>query len=208
MSKPYDPQDPFYKKAKAQNLRARSAFKIDEIQKRWKIVRHGDVVVDLGASPGGFLQILAEIVGPTGQIVGVDVDEIRPLGGVVSTFAMDVYDPNLVPTLVKALGRPRANVVASDLAPKTTGVRGADEAKSLALASRALEVARALVVPGGHFVAKVFMGGDFEGFCDEVKAVFADVKILRPEATRQRSREVYVVGMRKRLPEPSGTRPE
>jgi 23S rRNA (uridine2552-2'-O)-methyltransferase len=204
MSKAYDPKDPFYRRAKQQQLRARSAFKIDEIQARWRLVHSGDAVIDLGAAPGGFLQIIAQTVGPTGRILGVDVDAIRPLGGVVSTFQMDVMSPELLPTLRAALGRPRANVVASDLAPKTSGIREADEARSLGLARRALEVALATLLSGGHFLVKVFMGGDFEAFVAEVRTVFEDVKIVRPEATRSRSREVYVVGLRRRPFAPSG----
>jgi 23S rRNA (uridine2552-2'-O)-methyltransferase len=198
MPKPYDPRDSFYKKAKQQNLRARSAFKIDEIQQRWKLVRAGDAVVDLGASPGGFLQILAEIVGPKGRIVGVDVDAIRALGGVVTTIQGDVMAETLEQQLRAEIGRPTVDVVASDLAPKTTGIRETDEIRSLALASRALELAKALLHPGGHFIAKVFMGGDFEGFTKAVKAAFEECRIVRPEATRARSREIYVVGFRRR----------
>jgi 23S rRNA (uridine2552-2'-O)-methyltransferase len=203
MSKPYNPKDAFYQKAKAQNLRARSAFKIDEIQQRWKLVRTGDAVVDLGAAPGGFLQILAQTVGPTGKIVGIDIDAIRPMGGVVTTLQLDVFAPDTLQRIREALGRPFVDVVASDMAPKTSGIRERDEARSLELARRALEFAVALVKPGGHFLAKVFMGGDFDAFCDEVRHSFNELRIVRPEATRQRSREVYVVGFKRKTIAPS-----
>lgn len=198
MAKPYDPRDAFYRKAKAQQLRARSAFKIDEIQQRFRLVHAGNAVVDLGAAPGGFLQILAQTVGPNGRVVGVDVAPIRSLGGVVATLQADVMAPELEGRLRQLLGRPSADVVASDLAPKTSGIRESDEAKSLALAARALELARALLHPGGHFVAKVFMGGDFDAFLGAVKETFEETRLVRPEATRARSREVYVVGQRRR----------
>ena len=209
MPKGYDPHDAFYKKAKSQNLRARSAFKLDEIQQRWRLIRTGDAVVDLGAAPGGFLQVLAQIVGPTGRIVGVDREEIRPIGGVVATIHSDVMAPELLPAIRAALGRPDAHVVASDLAPKTTGIRDTDEARSVALARRALELAQALLRPEGHFIAKVFMGDEFEGFCRDVKADFHEVRTLRPEATRSRAREAYVVGFRRRpaAPKPAAPRP-
>lgn len=194
MPKQYNPQDAFYRKARDQNLRARSAFKLDEIQQRWKIVRSGDAVVDLGAAPGGFLMVMAAVVGPKGRIVGVDIDRIRPIGGVVETIESDVMAPELLGQIRKALGR-SANVVASDLAPKTTGIRDRDEARSVALARRAWELANDLLLPKGHFVAKVFMGDEFEAFHEDVKKEFKEVRILRPEATRARSREAYIVGI-------------
>lgn len=198
----YDPRDAFYRRAKKENLRARSAFKLEEIQQRWQLVRPGDAVVDLGAAPGGFLQILARIVGPSGRVVGVDLAAIRPLGGVVATLQADVYDAGLGDRLAEALGRP-ASAVLSDLAPKTSGIRAADEARSLGLAERALELALRLGAPGGNFVAKVFMGGGFDEYLAQVKKAFRDVRIVRPEATRTHSREVYVVARGRR--EPDGT---
>ena len=198
MSKPYDPRDAFYRKAKQQNLRARSAFKIDEIQQRLRLVRVGDAVVDLGAAPGGFLQILAETVGPTGRVVGIDLVPIKSRGGVVETVACDVMEEGLEHRLRTLLARPSADVVASDMAPKTSGIRDADEARSLMLAGRALDLALALLHPGGHFVAKVFMGGEFDAFFARVKGAFEQARVVRPEATRARSREVYVVGQRRR----------
>lgn len=193
MGKGYDPRDAFYRKAKQNQLRARSAFKIEEIVARFRLVRPGDVVVDLGAAPGGFLQILAEVVGPRGFVLGVDVAAIRPLGGVVQTLQRDVFAPDLLADLRARLPGP-ADVVASDLAPKTTGIRDRDEARSLALAGVALELAGTLLRPGGQFVCKVFMGGDFEAFYADVRTRFSAASIVRPEATRARSREVYVVG--------------
>lgn len=190
--------DPYYRKAKSQNLRARSAFKIEEVQRRWKLARTGDAVVDLGAAPGGFLQILAREVGPNGRVVGVDVDEIRPLGPTIATIQADVYDEDLVDRIREALGREHADVVTSDLAPKTTGIRATDEARSLALCERALDIARELLQPGGHFVAKIFMGSGFEALTSAVKAEFAEQRLVRPEATRTHSREAYVVGLRRK----------
>jgi 23S rRNA (uridine2552-2'-O)-methyltransferase len=198
-SSAYNPRDAFYRKAKQAHLRARSAFKIDEIQQRFRLVRPGDAVVDLGAAPGGFLQVLAEQVGPKGRVVGIDLVPIKPLGGVVvETAAVDVMEPGLEAQLRRMLARPSADVVASDMAPKTSGIRDADEARSLLLVDRALDLALTLLHPGGHFVAKVFMGGDFDVFFSRVKGAFEDARVVRPEATRSRSREVYIVGQRRR----------
>lgn len=204
MSKAYDPRDPYYRKAKKEALRARSAFKIDEIQTRFKLARAGDAVVDLGAAPGGFLQILSRTVGPQGLVVGTDIVPIRPLEGNVVTFVADVFADDLEARLREALGARMPRFVASDMAPKTSGIRAADEARSLALATRGLELALALLAPGGHFVAKIFMGSDFDAFFARVKAAFEEARVVRPEATRASSREVYVVGRRLRRSRASG----
>ena len=193
----YDPKDAFYRRAKKEDLRARSAFKLSEIQERWSLARPGNAIVDLGAAPGGFLQILARVVGPSGRIVGVDLAPIRPMGGVVTTLEVDVMAPDLAGRIAELLGRP-ADMLVSDLAPKTTGIRDTDEARSVGLARHALELARVLVKPGGHFVAKVFMGDESNAFLAEVKGAFAEVRTVRPEATRSHSREMYVVAFRKR----------
>jgi len=201
MSKPYNPKDAFYRRAQQSDLRARSAFKIDEILRRFRLVGTGDVVLDLGAAPGGFLRVLETTVGPSGQIVGVDLVPIRPLGPTVATLVHDVHATTLEPAIAALLRGP-AQLVASDLAPKTSGIRDQDEARSLALAVRALDLAGRFASVGSHFVAKVFMGGDFEAYFARVKAEYAVARVVRPEATRARSREVYVVGERRRGPGP------
>lgn len=193
----YERHDAWYRRAQHENLRARSAFKLDEIQRRWKVVRSGDRVVDLGAAPGGFLQVLAGIVGPRGRVVGVDLEAIVPLGDPVHVLQADVFDPALARQLEEALGGP-AHLVASDLAPKTTGIRATDEARSVGLVERALELALGLLAPGGHFVAKVFMGGGFEALRDRIRPAFDETRVVRPEATRAASRETYLVALRRR----------
>jgi 23S rRNA (uridine2552-2'-O)-methyltransferase len=198
MGKPYRPKDHFFKKAKQEGLRARSAFKVDEICRRFDIPRKGQCVLDMGAAPGGFLQILAQRVGESGQVIGVDLVPIRPLNVPhVKTAALDVLADDFDAKLL-ALGEAPFDLVVSDLAPKTTGIRQTDEARSLRLAGKALEVATKRGTPGSSFVAKLFMGGDFEAFRDEVRAHYQDVKVVRPEATRGASFEVYLVGLRKR----------
>lgn len=197
--RPYQPKDYFFKKAKASGLRARSAFKIDEIARRFGVFKKGQVVVDLGAAPGGFLQVILDEVGPTGHVVGVDLAPIRPLGRPnVTTAVLDVLADDFDAQLL-ALHPGPIDVVVSDLAPKTTGIKSTDEARSLRLAGKALDVGRRRGRPGGHFIAKLFMGGGFEGFRDEIKALYDDVKVVRPEATRGASMEIYLIGLR-RLP--------
>ena len=202
MSKPYRPKDHYFEKAKREGFRARSAFKIDEIAKRFNVLKKGARVLDLGAAPGGFLQVIADAVGPDGKVIGVDLVPIRSLGKVnVVTAAIDVLADDFEQKLLALYDGP-FDVVVSDLAPKTTGIKSTDEARSHRLATRALDVSRARGRTGSTFIAKLFMGGDFDEFRDAVKASFEDVKIVRPEATRGASMEVYVVGLRKRATQP------
>ncbi|MFO0600074.1 MAG: RlmE family RNA methyltransferase [Myxococcaceae bacterium] len=196
--RPYQPKDFFFRKAKDEGLRARSAFKIDEIAKRFSIFKKGQVVVDLGAAPGGFLQIILNEVGPTGAVVGVDLAAIKPLGRPnVKTAVLDVLADDFASKL-EALHPGPLDVVVSDLAPKTTGIKDVDEARSLRLVMIALDVAKARGKPGSHFIAKLFMGGEFEQVRKALKDAYADVKVVRPEATRGASMEIYLVGLRKR----------
>lgn len=197
MGKPYRPKDHFFQKAKQEGLRARSAFKIEEIAHRFSIFRKNGRVLDLGAAPGGFLQIIARGVGPNGRVVGVDLVPIRPLGlPQVTTAALDVLAEDFDAKLLSLYDGP-FDAVVSDLAPKTSGIRSTDEARSLRLAGKALEIAFSRGTRGSHFIAKLFMGGDFERFREDVRAQFDEVKIVRPEATRGASMEVYLVGLRK-----------
>ena len=194
MAKPYDPKDFYYRKAKKEGFRARSAFKIDEILKRHRLLRPGDAVLDLGAAPGGFLQILAEAVGDEGVAVGVDLEPIRNLGKrQVRTAVVDLLAPDALER-IRALHPGPFRLVASDMAPKTIGVKITDEARSLELVRMAIRVAEETLAPGGAFVAKVFMGGDFPPLKKELQARFETVQVVRPQATRESSYEVYVLG--------------
>jgi 23S rRNA (uridine2552-2'-O)-methyltransferase len=194
MSKPYDPKDFYYRKAKKEGLRARSAFKIDEIIRRHKLLSTGRAVLDLGAAPGGFLQVIAEAVGPKGIAVGVDLEPIRNLGKPwVKTAIVDLLAPDALDR-IRALHPQPFDLVTSDMAPKTIGVKVTDEARSLELCRMALGVACETLKLGGTFVTKVFMGGDFNVFRDEVRARFEKVDVAKPRATREHSYEVYVVG--------------
>lgn len=202
MGKPYRPKDHYFQKAKQEGLRARSAFKVDEILKRFAVVKKGASVLDLGAAPGGFLQILADAVGPSGRVIGVDIVPIRPFSQKwVTTAVLDVLADDFEAELAALYDGP-FDAVISDMAPKTSGIRATDEARSLRLAGKALEVAATRGRPGSAFVAKVFMGGDFEDFRGQVRAHFEDVKVVRPEATRGASMEVYLVGLRKKAGAP------
>jgi 23S rRNA (uridine2552-2'-O)-methyltransferase len=193
MAKPYDPRDRFWQKARKEGLRARSAFKLDEIQKRFHVLRPGGRVLDLGAAPGGWCQIAAREVGPKGFVLGVDLEPIARLAAPAQTWVADAFAPELIVRL-RAEGRAPYDAVLSDLAPKTSGVRTADEARSLELAGRALDLSLEVLKPSGALVVKVFMGGDFEAFLRRARQAFQEVKVVRPEASVARgSKEVYLV---------------
>jgi 23S rRNA (uridine2552-2'-O)-methyltransferase len=194
MAKPYDPRDFYFRQARKQGLRARSAFKIEEILRRHRLLGRGESVLDLGAAPGGFLQILAEHVGEKGAVVGVDLEPIRNLGKPwVRTAVVDLLAPDALER-IRALHPGRFRLVTSDMAPKTIGVKVTDEARSLELVHMALRVAEGVLGRRGSLVAKVFMGGDFPALKKDFTERFAEVRVIRPEATRERSFEVYLLG--------------
>src|SRR5712691_5450210 len=187
----YDPRDRFFQRAKKEGLRARSAYKLEEIQRRLRILRPGARVLDLGAAPGGWCQIAAREVGPRGLVLGLDLEKIRSLPPPIETWVADAFSPELLERLRE---RGPFDAVLSDLAPKTSGIREADEARSLELAGRALALSLQVLKPAGFFVVKVFMGGDFESFLQTCRQAFAEVRVVRPEASVARhSKEVYLV---------------
>jgi 23S rRNA (uridine2552-2'-O)-methyltransferase len=201
MGKPYRPKDHYFQKAKAEGFRARSAFKLEEVARRFHLFRPGARVLDLGAAPGGFLQVIAQAVGPSGLAVGVDLVPLKPFREPwVRTVELDVLADDALEVL-KGLVPGPFDAVLSDMAPKTSGIRSTDEARSLRLAERALELARTRGRPGSSFLVKLFMGGGFEAFRGELRRSFEEVKVVRPEATRSASVEVYLVALRLR---PSG----
>jgi 23S rRNA (uridine2552-2'-O)-methyltransferase len=200
MGKPYRPKDHYFQKAKAEGFRARSAFKLDEVAGRFRLLRPGSRVLDLGAAPGGFLQVIAQAVGPSGLAVGLDLVPLRPFKEAwVRTAVLDVLADGSLEALDR-LASGSWDAVLSDMAPKTSGIRGTDEARSLRLAERALEIARTRGRPGSSFLVKLFMGGDFGAFRAELRRSYEEVKVVRPEATRSASVEVYLVALRLRAP--------
>ena len=187
----YQRKDSFYRKAKAAGLRSRAAFKIDELARG--VVRAGDRVLDLGAWPGGWLQIISRLVGPRGLAVGVDLVKIAPLGlANVRVIQGDVSDPATLVEIRGALAG-AADVVLSDMAPKLSGIRDRDRARAEELARLAFGVARQLLRPGGSFLCKLFMAPDLRPFLEEVRSSFEEVSTMRPEASRKGSAEIYLI---------------
>ncbi len=188
-------RDPYYRAAKAQGLRSRAVFKLIQIQERFGLLYPGNTVLDLGASPGGWSRAAAELVGPRGRVVAVDRVSMIPMERV--TFVRgDFTDPDLHTAILEALGRP-ADAVISDAAPKLTGHKSLDVARTLDLARSALTLARKALRPGGSFVAKTFQGDGYRTFLREVSEDFDAAKGYTPPATSLGSSETYVVGLKK-----------
>ena len=191
----YERKDAHYRRARAEGYRARSVYKLAELDRRWRLLRHGDAVIDLGAWPGAWLQLAGERVGAEGRVVGVDLAKIEKLPAPnVAVVVGDVREPATAEAILERLGRP-ADVILSDLAPKLTGIRATDEARSHELNETTLALLPRLLAPGGRLVMKTFMSGDFEATLRATRARFDEVKTTRPDATRRGSSELYVLGL-------------
>lgn len=189
----YERKDAFYKKAKREGYRARSAYKLIELNREFRMLRPGLRVVDLGAWPGGWVQVAAELVGPQGKVVGIDLVALEPLPfSHVTLLQGDATDPTQQERMLAALGGP-ADIVLSDMAPKLSGVKEVDEARSMELCRAAFSCARALLRPGGALLLKVFMGSEHKALLSELRALFLSVKTTKPESSRKGSAETYVV---------------
>jgi 23S rRNA (uridine2552-2'-O)-methyltransferase len=187
----YNPQDSYFKKAKQEGYRSRAAYKLLELQQRYRIIKPGDKVIDLGAAPGGWLQVAAKLVGQNGRVIGVDLQPIQPLAErQVILLSGDIASKEIQQQITQLLGGP-ANCVLSDLAPKLSGIRDADMARCLDLNRIALAVAIELLRPGGALLVKSFISDDLQTFTAELKQHFSAVQRTKPDATRQGSSEFY-----------------
>ncbi len=185
----YHRKDSYYRKAKDEGLRSRAAFKLEEVG--GGLIRPGARVLDLGSWPGGWLQVAVRLAGERGTVVGVDLVPPEAVRG--AWFVQgDAADPGVQGKLRDLLGGP-ADVVLSDMAPKLSGIRARDEARSTELAKLALAIARMLLRPGGAFVCKLFMNSDYDSVVGEIRACFTEIAVTRSQATRKGSAEMYVV---------------
>ena len=185
--------DHYARRARGEKWLARSVYKLQEIDERFKIIHKGNRLLDLGCYPGSWSQYGIKKVGPDGEVVGTDL--IRP--DRLSSPNFKFIQTNVLTVDVKWMTRHVGlrDAVISDLAPQTTGIRSTDLIHSISLARRALEIGLALLRKKGHFVCKVFEGGDLKPFKLEISTHFQQTRIFRPKATRKRSREIYLVGM-------------
>lgn len=188
--------DPYVALARREGYRARSAYKLMEIDDKFRFLRPGSVVVDLGAAPGGWSQVAAARVGASrgrGRVVAVDILELEPIPG-VDFVRLDVLDP-AAPERLKAVLGGCADVVLSDMAPNATGHRSTDHMRIMALVEAAADFARQVLAPGGSFVAKVLQGGTEHRLLAELKRDFATVRHVKPAASRPDSAELYLLAL-------------
>lgn len=185
--------DHYTRQAKKARYPARSVFKLEEIQKKYHLIRPGDRVLDLGCAPGAWLLFAASKTGPSGRVIGIDLKPITiSLPEQAQAITADIR--NLEDGFWQNSGHP-FDVVLSDLAPATTGNKIVDTARSLNLCETALDIACHHLVTGGAFVCKLFQGEDFNAFIDQVKSLFRRYDIFKPQSSRKASREIYISGL-------------
>lgn len=188
-------RDYYYKKAKEEKYRSRAVYKLFQAVKKYRFIKHGDVVVDLGAAPGGWIQAAKEIVGSEGFALGVDIKPIEPFSvRNVQTIIGDIREQDTLRQIIELIPR-KADVVVSDVSPNISGVWELDHARQIDLAHKALEIATKVLKTDGNFFVKVFQGDMLNDFIAKMKQRFDVVKIIKPKASRARSSEIFILGM-------------
>jgi 23S rRNA (uridine2552-2'-O)-methyltransferase len=185
-------KDPYVKQAQTEGRRSRALFKLKQINEKYHLIKKGDCVVDLGAAPGGWSEYAAPQLGPSGTLIALDILPMESLAGV--TFIQgDFTDAAVMQQLVDGLGGRRVNLVLSDMAPNMSGIRGVDQFRSVYLAELALELAARILAPGGHFLVKLFHGEGFDAYVKAIRQQFDKVQVIKPDASRAKSSEVYLL---------------
>ena len=193
-------EDHYSRRAKKEQFPARSVYKLKEIQRKYKIIKKGDRILDLGCFPGSWLLYAADLTGEKGEIVGIDLKPLSKsvLSKVPSNVRIYIGDVlSIDDELIRSVGKD-FNIVMSDMAPDTTGNKNVDAARSFNLCQAALRIAKDLLVDGGSFICKIFQGEDFKEFIDSIKLSFNKHKIFKPQSSRKLSKEIYVIGFEKR----------
>jgi 23S rRNA (uridine2552-2'-O)-methyltransferase len=182
----------FYKEAKRDGYRSRSAFKLKQIQKKFRILKEDNIVIDLGAAPGGWSQVAKEIVGEKGTVLGIDLSPIQPIKGI--TFLQgDMTKESSLKELIYLMEEKKADAVLSDMSPNISGNYSVDHARSIFLCEQALITASTFLRVGGNFLCKVFDGEELPNFIYEIKNRFITVKKFNPPASRKSSSEIYII---------------
>ncbi len=185
-------RDPFVRRARREGWRSRAVFKLDEILRREKLLKPGMVCIDLGAAPGGWSQYLADRLGGRGRVIALDLLPMDTLPD-VEILQGDFTESAVLDSLLARLGEAGADLVMSDMAPNISGTKAVDQPRSMYLAELALDLARRVLRPGGSFICKLFQGAGSEEFIREARRSFGRVRIMKPEASRAASSEVYLV---------------
>lgn len=185
----------YYRKAKEENLRSRAAYKLLQAAKKYKFIKDGQVVVDLGAAPGGWTQASRSIVGSSGFVLAVDLKQIEPFDSPnVRVIIGDVTEQQTLKNILEFLPR-SADVVIADVSPNISGIWELDHARQIDLARQSLRISASILGSGGNFFVKVFQGNILNDFVDEAKQHFSFVKLVKPKASRAKSAELYILGM-------------
>ncbi|MEF8848076.1 MAG: RlmE family RNA methyltransferase [Candidatus Thermoplasmatota archaeon] len=186
----------FYKKAKRKGYRSRSVFKLKQIQKKFNIISKADCVLDLGAAPGGWSQVSKEYVGSNGEVIGVDLNYIKPLDG-VKFLRGDLTEEKIIEEIKDDIDKEYVDVILSDMSPNISGNYSVDHARSVYLCYKALEIAKRILKNEGNFVCKVFEGEDLKKLEQKLSTNFKKVERYSPPASRKSSSEIYLVGIRR-----------
>ena len=186
-------KDSYVKQSQQDGYRSRASYKLLELDDKDRLFRPGQTVVDLGAAPGGWSQVAVKRVGDRGRVLASDILPMDALAG-VEFIQGDFTDEAVLEQLLSALGEHKADLVISDMAPNMSGVAAVDQPKAVYLVELALDMARQVLKPGGHFVAKVFQGEGFDPLLQEIRNAFDKLVVRKPGASRARSPEVYLVG--------------
>ncbi len=184
--------DHYVQKAQKQGLRSRAVFKLEEMQQKDKLIKPGMTVVDLGAAPGGWSQLASDLVGSNGQVIACDILEMDPIAG-VDFLQGDFREESVLNALLNRIDGNNVDIVLSDMAPNMSGNNAADQARSMYLCELALDMCHQVLKPGGNFAIKVFQGEGFDEFLTALRQNFTTIKTRKPDSSRARSREVYLV---------------
>jgi 23S rRNA (uridine2552-2'-O)-methyltransferase len=185
----------FYLKAKEEKYRARSAYKLLDLQKKFHLIKQGNFVIDCGAAPGSWSQVAMQFVGDKGKVLAIDILPVSQLSGSFTFLKANLMKPDIIDKIKELLDRP-ADLVMSDAAPEFSGIRMMDIGRAMDLNLAILEIAKKILKTGGNFVCKAFQGPDFQDFVKEVRKIFKDVHLEKPEASLKESAEVYIVALK------------
>ena len=193
--------DHYSRRAKKERFPARSVYKLEEMQQKYHLIEKGDKILDLGCSPGSWLLFAAKLTGNKGHVTGIDLNPVTiNIPPHVTIYTGDIFS---FESFSESIGH-EFNVVMSDMAPSTTGIKNVDSARSFNLCQAALEIAQKVLLPGGSFICKIFQGEDFKQFSDSVKSSFATCNIFKPKSSRKASKEIYIIAKGKKTALNSG----